>query len=226
MRLPRRGEAGFTLIELIVVISITGIVMGALSSAVVVGLRTVDGTTEQLADSHDLQLLSIYFPADVQSSIEGRIDTTTATPAPTGCATEPGGTNLVRFQWTEPGGTQAFKVAYQLESSSGQTVLARTSCVDSGALRRIVVAHGLGSGTQTATVAGRTVTLALTLASGLTTRLTATRRTPGAVPPEVVLTFPLNSGEYNDAGWNAGCPTDGLCGTATDTVGVAKVEVA
>lgn len=219
------GEGGFTLIELIVTMSIVSIVMGTLSMAIIVGLRTTDETTRRLADSHDLQLLSIYLPADAQSAVEGRIDTSAATAI--GCTPpDPSGTNVLHLAWDEPGGTQTFRAAYRLEGVAGENVLARYSCVNAGTLRRVVVAHGLGSSGTTATYSGRSITMNLVLASGLTTSITANRRTPGAVPPGLVVTFPVNSDEYNNAGWNAGCSTAGVCGTATDSVGIQKVEVA
>jgi hypothetical protein len=44
--------------------------------------------------------------------------------------------------------------------------------------------------------------------------------------PSALFTFPAASGEYNAAGWNAGCATGGLCGTHSDSgSGVAEVEV-
>jgi LmbE family N-acetylglucosaminyl deacetylase len=44
--------------------------------------------------------------------------------------------------------------------------------------------------------------------------------------PTPILTFPAASGVYNAAAWNAGCPSQGLCGTATDGgTGVQKVEI-
>ena len=43
--------------------------------------------------------------------------------------------------------------------------------------------------------------------------------------PDTSITFPVDGAAYNTAGWNAGCPTPGLCGTATDGAGVASVQV-
>ncbi|MFN2606532.1 MAG: hypothetical protein ABR511_01355 [Acidimicrobiales bacterium] len=44
--------------------------------------------------------------------------------------------------------------------------------------------------------------------------------------PTVTMTFPTSNGSYNGAGWNAGCTTAGLCGTAADPNGVTGVQVA
>jgi hypothetical protein len=45
-------------------------------------------------------------------------------------------------------------------------------------------------------------------------------------PPTVGFAFPSASAAYNLAGWTAGCPTAGLCGTAADAGwGVQTVEV-
>lgn len=222
-----RREEGFTLVELLVVTVIVGIVMGALSSAIVVGLRTTDETTERLTESHDLQLLSVYWPADAQSGVEGRIKTGTFESECTGVPkTVDGSSNVVRFQWDQPAGTESYESNYRYAEDGDEHVLTRYSCVDNGAAREVVVAHGLGTSAPTVTESGRQITLQLTLASGLTSRVTATRRTPGAVPPELAVTFPVNGGEYNDAGWNAGCSTSGLCGTASDSSGIQSVEVA
>ncbi len=45
--------------------------------------------------------------------------------------------------------------------------------------------------------------------------------------PSSTVTFPASAGTYNTAGWNAGCATNGLCGTYADGSGsgVAEVEV-
>ncbi len=43
--------------------------------------------------------------------------------------------------------------------------------------------------------------------------------------PSSTLAFPAASGEYNVAGWNAGCPTSGMCGTYADGSGSGVDEV-
>ena len=44
--------------------------------------------------------------------------------------------------------------------------------------------------------------------------------------PAITLTFPADGRTYNAAGWSAGCPTAGICGTAADIAGVTDVAVA
>jgi len=42
--------------------------------------------------------------------------------------------------------------------------------------------------------------------------------------PTLAVTFPVASGRYSTARWNAGCATAGICGTASDSSGVASVQ--
>ena len=50
--------------------------------------------------------------------------------------------------------------------------------------------------------------------------------TDSTAPSASVITFPAAAGEYNNTTFNAGCATNGLCGTATDTgSGIAQVQV-
>ena len=44
-------------------------------------------------------------------------------------------------------------------------------------------------------------------------------------PPVPALAFPANGALYTAATWNGGCPTSGICGSATDPTGVASVAV-
>ena len=45
-------------------------------------------------------------------------------------------------------------------------------------------------------------------------------------PNASVLTFPAASGNYNNTAWNAGCATNGFCGTASDSQsGIASVAI-
>jgi len=61
------------------------------------------------------------------------------------------------------------------------------------------------------------------LAADFTWSFTTT--TVDVSPPVSTVTFPADGGNYNAAGWNAGC-TSGICGTATDNAsGVLRVEL-
>ena len=44
--------------------------------------------------------------------------------------------------------------------------------------------------------------------------------------PTITLKFPVNNGLYRAATWSSGCPTTGLCGTASDATSVQSVAVA
>lgn len=62
------GEAGVTLVEVIVSVIILSIIGYALTESVILGLRTAARTQEQVAGSLDRQLVSTYFSADAQSA--------------------------------------------------------------------------------------------------------------------------------------------------------------
>ncbi|MGB9376775.1 MAG: prepilin-type N-terminal cleavage/methylation domain-containing protein [Mycobacteriales bacterium] len=65
---PRRTDGGFTLIELLVSITILGIIMGAVSLAMMTGLGTNKSTGDRLDESRDEQFVAAYFSADAQGA--------------------------------------------------------------------------------------------------------------------------------------------------------------
>lgn len=62
--------------------------------------------------------------------------------------------------------------------------------------------------------------------SGSKTSSAATYKwTVDTTPPSPTLTFPVDGGIYNAAGWAEGCPVAGVCGKVKDTQGVTAVVV-
>lgn len=66
----KRTDEGFTLVETLVTVVITGIIGGAVVASIIIGLRTTDATANRLADSRDAQLAAAYFGTDVQGADE------------------------------------------------------------------------------------------------------------------------------------------------------------
>ncbi len=119
-------EGGFTLVELIVAISILAIITVAVTEAALIGLRTTDATTQRVTESAGAQNAANYFLTDAQSAISftpgsGRCDnTTTAT-----------------FAWTE-----------HTSSASGTARAASYACTSAGELIRTSYASGAATGQQ------------------------------------------------------------------------------
>lgn len=67
-RTGARGQDGFTLVELVITISITGIIMGAVATALIAGFRITDETNARIAHSHDRHIVAAYFANDVQGA--------------------------------------------------------------------------------------------------------------------------------------------------------------
>jgi prepilin-type N-terminal cleavage/methylation domain-containing protein len=63
-----RSEAGITLIELLVTLSIMGIIMVALTSALFIGMHTTRDTNTSLDQSNTEQLVSRWLAHDVQGA--------------------------------------------------------------------------------------------------------------------------------------------------------------
>ena len=64
----RTGEAGFTLVELLVTVSLMGLLMTALMSAVIVGFRSTRDTHTSLDQSNAEQIITTYVTKDIQAA--------------------------------------------------------------------------------------------------------------------------------------------------------------
>jgi prepilin-type N-terminal cleavage/methylation domain-containing protein len=109
----RAPEGGFTLIELVIVVAVMPIVIGALSLGILSVFSLQTSVSNRLTDSGDAQLVSLNFQNDVQSA---SLVTTAASPisAPASCGT---GVQVLGLQLGN--GTQ---IAYTAAAaSSGKT---------------------------------------------------------------------------------------------------------
>jgi hypothetical protein len=69
----RRGDEGFTFLEAVIVIAILPVIIGAIISVFIVGLKVVGSGSRNnagtaLSQSHDRQLIQSTFPQDVESA--------------------------------------------------------------------------------------------------------------------------------------------------------------
>ena len=63
-----RDERGFTLPEMLIAITILGMIIGPLTAALVVYMRNADSTVARMSEAHDVQIASAYFAQDIQST--------------------------------------------------------------------------------------------------------------------------------------------------------------
>jgi prepilin-type N-terminal cleavage/methylation domain-containing protein len=149
------AEAGFTLIELIVVVAILPIVVGGISVALLSVFGLQSQTTNRIQDSNDELTASANFNRDVQSAQEL---TTQATPG-CGAATQ---TQVLGLEWgsnsSAPGGYQTV-VSYVSASVVNQQAATTTYSM----LRQVCTSGSSTTPTSTSIVArdiGNTPTLA------------------------------------------------------------------
>jgi prepilin-type N-terminal cleavage/methylation domain-containing protein len=80
---PRgEGEAGFTLIELVVATAIMPIVFGAIAMGLIAVFSNQNSVSAQLTDQNDAQVVSANFQSDVQSAAQVTTLASSAGPAP------------------------------------------------------------------------------------------------------------------------------------------------
>ena len=177
MRHP--DEHGFTLVELLIAIVISGLLSTALGGAILIGLKSTSSTSTQLAQSKDTQLVQGALPRDLFTA------TGVQTNVAAGSGTCSGQATLLALTWSTPtlvtGSNgpptttlQAYEVDYIYSVNAASPPAPQT-----GSLTRklytgtapsctlvssTVVATSLSksSALQTFTVSGTTVTLTLT----------------------------------------------------------------
>ncbi len=170
-----RGQRGYTLIELILAITILAVVAAPLSGAVVLGLRTGTDAEARLLEANDGRLLATFLGPDVQSA-------TTVSTTDTTCG---GAGTRLAISWRE--GSTDVRVAYVAESpGTEQHRLVRRRCVGSAVEEQVIaalLAPTTGSVSVSCPSGQRTVTAAITQRSGAATTVSATTRTTTAVCP-------------------------------------------
>lgn len=87
-----RDEQGFTLVELLVAITILGIIMVAIGAMITTAFRTTTIVSNRLDASRAPKLVATYWVPDVEGAEAANVDAG-------GCGSD--GTPLVTFEWTK-----------------------------------------------------------------------------------------------------------------------------
>jgi prepilin-type N-terminal cleavage/methylation domain-containing protein len=171
----RTGEAGFTLIEMVLAMSIAALVIGVLAAAMFLGLGTEHDVQTRLAESNSANLLASYFGPDMQQS--GPVSIAPAASDAPYCGAAGGPVALLL-----PQNNNASSVSYFVDPTSPK-VLRRRTCAGgapTGPPSGIAVVRNLSATPAAPDCHGSTCTIQVTqLVSGklpYTTTLTGSRR--------------------------------------------------
>lgn len=117
-------SSGFTLVELLVTMTILPLVIGAIAIAVVSILTIQPVTASRVSDAADAQTVSNYFDKDVQSAV----DITTSSSVAGQCGP---GVQLLGLEWNQNPQTGKFEdvVSYVEVKEGSSTFLVREFCV-------------------------------------------------------------------------------------------------
>lgn len=185
LRRRSRGEAGLTLIELVVSTAILGFILAAVTAAITVVLISASPTQGRTAASHDKQLIDAYFGTDVQNSTS----VSTTKPACASPSTATVNSSVVALTWQDSTGGAATTDNYawyyvaRPKATGGGADLTRVA-----QLRRAYCVVPVGGG---ATTVYRDVVVSYTVgASGPVLTCAPVAACPGA-PRRVALTVSL-----------------------------------
>jgi len=118
---PDRDEAGFTLLELLMAITLMGIILVALSLAVTQGFKNTTATKASIDRSIVTNFAARYFASDIASATYGGSIVTATPPA---CGTNAAITPIIDIQ---TGPNTAVSYGTELETD-GSKSLVRSSC--------------------------------------------------------------------------------------------------
>lgn len=131
---------GFTLVELLIVITILPIVVGAVSVGLLSVFKLHTGVSNRITDSANSQILSAYFVKDVQSA-EQLTTQPTSTP---GCGS---GTQLLGISWNSSQTLVSYIISPNASGSGATYSLVRQKCTlgNSTPTSNITLINDIGS---------------------------------------------------------------------------------
>jgi hypothetical protein len=117
------SEDGFTLVELVIVIAVVPLVIGAICLALISVLSLQAGVAKGISDSADAQVVSANFQKDVEGA---EMITTQPTSTPQ-CGT---GTQLLGLEWNQQGTVYQNMVSYVKVDNGSTSSLVRQYCTN------------------------------------------------------------------------------------------------
>src|SRR4051812_31498400 len=137
-----RSDSGFTMIELLVVITIGSIVVLAITAVMITAFKTQDDTASRLAASHDTQLVATWLPFDTSSAA---ISLWSSAQYPSGndnpCLAAAGGASVMKLPYVAISGDSQQVANWRLEQDGSARDLVRYQCVAGNTPSRIVLAN-------------------------------------------------------------------------------------
>lgn len=137
-----------TLVELLVTVTILGIIMSSLAAAVIVMLRSEAPTRDRIAESKDVTFLQAWIPTDLASAVSRNTEPLHQ-PAP---ASPLPGTNVItisRPDLSDPGSTEYVTISYRYVQDGDEWQLRRYEIRDASGpnptVTQVGVAHELAS---------------------------------------------------------------------------------
>lgn len=132
------SQAGFTLIEVLLTVVISGILISALTLGILTYIKGASATSALLSETGELQIAASHFATDVQSAESltvppaGACNTTPATP---GAAM----VDLRWRDWTTPTASTPVQVSYYHDSATNE--LHRVACRNGAVQKNTLVRH-------------------------------------------------------------------------------------
>lgn len=201
-RACRVVDGGFSLIELLIAVAVSGVLCSAIAGGIVVVLRNMDSTSVRIADAQDAQNLVTWLPVDVSSAPAANVSTDPSLPS--GCASVSPGTNILLLSWTETvnSSTTTFVADYravpvpvgtgitlQRFTCSGTTTLGASFSLNvSNTLAALPSGWAPGQAPVAVSVNGIIVTVTLTQLDGHIARVDSAQKNPAATLPPVPTT--------------------------------------
>jgi prepilin-type N-terminal cleavage/methylation domain-containing protein len=153
-RCSATGDEGFTLVELLVSIAILGIIMGAISAAMITFLRTGTYASERDDHSAGAILLSSYLDRDLASADTVAITTKDASPA-SKIASECGGSSEFTLTWRDYTASSAAPIPVASTVYTASYTVVPYNDVFEGVTRvrcRLTRAYSIGGGAPDTTI--------------------------------------------------------------------------
>jgi prepilin-type N-terminal cleavage/methylation domain-containing protein len=151
-RAQRGDESGFTLIELIIVVAVLPIIVGAMAAGLLSVISFTPTISNKLSDSGDAQALSTSFTKDVEGAT--MVTTAAASTSPSACGT---GTQILGLQYPN-GQWISYSLITQGAGPAAKQNLFRNDCQTGTPtlLSSVILSHNVvsttGTGSPSATV--------------------------------------------------------------------------